>query len=68
MSSFITFQLNKAQHGLLPNYYVTFQGPANKLTNQTHNVITVHCVKGALSRYCTITLKSLKLPMHQWKP
>ena len=25
-------------------------------------------IKGALSRYCTITLKNLKLPMHQWKP
>ena len=25
-------------------------------------------LEGALSRYCTITLESLKLPMHQWKP
>ena len=24
--------------------------------------------KGAVSCYCTIALKSLKLPMHQWKP
>ena len=27
-----------------------------------------HYFKGAVSRYCTITLKSFKLPMHQWKP
>ena len=28
----------------------------------------INTLKGALSRYCTITLKSLKLPMDQWKP
>ena len=45
------------------------QGSSDPLLEKVHvQVSHLHVVKGALSRYCTITLKNLKLPMHQWKP
>ena len=39
---------------------------ASDLCTEDHGLICF--LKGALPRYCTITLKNLKLPMHQWKP
>ena len=42
--------------------------PNSKITSAHFDALLLGFFKGAVSRYCTVTLKSLKLPMHQWKP